>query len=59
MLQYTYHGNLGAFTSGIVTGDTVKVRFTSDVNGQRIGFHIDTLEHSVISVSGSAFMDVR
>ena len=57
--QATYHGNLGAFTSVDVAGDTIKVHFTSDSSVRRSGWHIDTLEHASTVASGAEFVDLR
>ena len=40
----TYDGSKGAFTSAEVDGDTIKVRFTSDVSVNSTGWKIDKLE---------------
>ncbi len=58
-IKYTYHGNIGAFTSGEVSGTTLKVHFTSDGSVTRKGFHIDTLEYKTTSVSGAEVIDLR
>jgi len=59
VLKYTYHGNLNEFTSGPITGATVKVRFVSDNNVQETGFHINALEYSEVIAGGAQVIDVR
>ena len=43
-LQATYQGNLGAFTSTSVAGDTIKLRFVSDGSVPDDGWHVDQVE---------------
>ncbi len=41
----SYNGSKGAFTSAEVTGDTLKVKFTSDGSVTRTGWKIDYIEY--------------
>lgn len=41
----SYNGSKGAFTSAEVTGDTLKVKFTSDGSVTRTGYKIDKVEY--------------
>lgn len=56
---YTYHGNLGPFTSSIIEGDTMRVLFYSDNIITRRGVRSTTFEYTTIDVSGQAVIDLR
>ncbi len=57
--QIKYSGNNGAFTSIEITGDTLKIRFTSDGSVIRKGWHVDALEYKTLSVTGAKVYDLR
>jgi len=56
---YSYHGNLGAFTSSAIIGDTIKVYFHSDGSVRRSGVKSSKFEYMTTASSGQEVVDLR
>lgn len=56
---HIYHGNLGAFTSNEVPGETLRVYFDSDGSITRKGISASTYEYQTTAASGQAIIDLR
>lgn len=57
--QTRYHGNLGSFSSLWVSGDTIKLQFTSDGSVTRKGYYVDYIEYETTSQTGKEVKDLR